>query len=199
MENQLAKLTNLFDSQIATLIERGTPEQIVELLANRRGSVISKASEMTFENGHVPFLPVIPLTYRSVYDLMPAVHHDGEVGYTNLDPTRIADKFERPGKPYYIYGVEDGESTRGMSPEAAQKVFRHRNRLPLTVAEAIALITHTDVLSQHSLWIVGSQYGSADWVLSVSLYRNQPKLEECYIDDSHPRYGSPFSVIMGKA
>mgnify|MGYP001572774056 CR=1 FL=1 len=58
-------LEKLFDSQIKTLKDRGCPEQIVEMLQNQKGSVIQKAGEMTFAEGNIPFVPIIPRTYLS--------------------------------------------------------------------------------------------------------------------------------------
>jgi len=149
-QDQSQSIEILFDSQITTLRDRGTPEQIVESLAKQRDQVISKASEMTFRDGHIPILPVIPLTCQSPDDLMSAVRHNGTVGYTRLNPTDIIDKVETPDKPYYIYDVEDGESTRGKDPEDIEDIFESELRLPLTVVEAIALAKHTDVLSRHN-------------------------------------------------
>ncbi len=184
-------LEKLFDNQIATLKDRGTPEQIVELLANQRSSVIGKASEMMFENGHVPFLPVIPRTYRSPYDLMSAVRHGDTVGYTNLNPTSITDKVEAPDEPYYIYDVEDGKSTKGKSSESAEKIFKSQKRSPLTATEVMALTTHADVLSRHNVWASGSRLVSADSVPHVWLSDGKPELDWDYADNSNSKWGSP--------
>jgi hypothetical protein len=183
-------LEKLFDGQIATLKDRGTPEQIVELLANQRSSVIDKASEMTFENGHVPFLPVIPLTYRGLYDLMSMVNNKGKAGYTYPNPTTNTDKVETPDEPYYIYDVEDGESTRSKSPESAEKAFKSQKRSPLTLAETMALTTHTDVLSRHYVWAAGSRCALADEVPNVCLYGDRPRLYWSYADISDSGWGS---------
>jgi hypothetical protein len=183
-------LEKLFNNQIATLKDRGTPEQIVELLANQRSSVIGKASEMTFKDGHVPFLPVIPRTYRSPYDLMSAVRNDDKVGYTYLNPTSITDKVEAPDEPYYIYDVEDGESTRGKSPESAENTFKSQKRSPLTAAEVMALTTHTYVLSRHNVCASSSRYDSAGSVPYVWVYDSRPELRWGYADGSGSEWGS---------
>lgn len=184
-------LEKLFDSQIATLKDRGMPEQIVEMLANQRSSVISKASEMTFVDGHIPFLPVIPRTYRSPYDLMSAVRYEDKAGFTYLKPTTITDKVETPDEPYYVYDVEDGESTRSKSPESAEKIFEKQSRFSPTAAEVIALTTHTDVLSSHNVWAPGSRYGSAGRVPNVCLDDGRPGLYWGYADGSGSEWGSP--------
>lgn len=186
-----AQYERLFDNQIATLKDRDTPAAIVELLAKQRGSVIGKASEMTFEDGRVPFLPVIPRSYRSPYDLMPMVRNGDRAGYNHLKPTEITDKIETPNEPYYIYDVEDGESTRGKSPESAQVSFESQSRSGLTVAEVIALTTHTGVLWGHNLFATGSLYDSADFVPRVWLSDGKPRLHWSYADRSVSDWGSP--------
>lgn len=184
-------LEKLFDAQIATLKDRGTPEQIVEILQNQKGSVLKKASEMTFGDGNIPFLPVIPRTFRSPYDLMAMVRNDGKVGYTYLNPTQISDVVDAPQEPYYIYDVEDGSSTRGKSPENAEKTFKQQKRSPLTAAEVMALTTHTDVLSKHYVWAPGSRCVSADGVPGVCLGGgDRPELDWGYVDGSGDHWGS---------
>ena len=160
-EAKRSDLEKLFDSQIATLKDRGVPEQIVEILQNQKGSVVKKASEMAIGDGNIAFLPVIPRSYRSPYDLMAMVRNGEKAGYTYLNPTQISDVVDAPQEPYYIYDVEDGSSTRGKSPEAAENILKQQKRSGLTAAEVMALTTHTDVLSKHYVWAPGSRYESA--------------------------------------
>ena len=184
-------LEKLFDSQIETLKDRGVPEQIVEILQNQKGAVVKKASEMAIGDGNIPFLPVIPRSFRSPYDLMAMVRNGSKVGYTYLNPTQISDVVDAPKEPYYIYDVEDGNSTRGKSPENAEKILKQENRFPLTAAEVTALTTHTDVLSRHYVWATGSRYESADEVPFVYLvYGDRPKLDWFRVDNSDDHWGS---------
>lgn len=199
-KNQLAQetkkakredLEKLFDSQIQTLKDRGCPEQIVETLQNQKGSVLQKASEKSFAEGNIPFIPVIPRTYRSPYDLMAMVRNGDKRGYTYLNPTAITDEFDTPKDPYYIYDVEDGEALKGKSPEKAIDIIKKQSRSPLTAAEVMALTTHTDALSRHYVDAIGSRYGRSGLVPSISLdFGDQPKLRWYRLDDSHVRWGS---------
>jgi len=184
-------LEKLFDSQIQILKDRGCPEQIVEMLQNQRSSVLQKASEMPFAEGNIPFIPVIPRTYRSPYDLMAMVRNNDEQGYTYLNPTAITDEFETPKDPYYIYDVEDGETTRGKSPEKAIDIIKNQSRSPLTAAEVMALTTHTNVLSRHYVWAAGSRFDGSDGVPDVYLdYGDRPRLGWLYLDFSNDLWGS---------
>lgn len=184
-------LEKLFDSQIETLKDRGVPEQIIEALQNQKGAVVKKASEIVIGDGNIPFLPVIPRSFRSHYDLIAMVRNGSKVGYTYLTTTKISDVVDAPQKPYYIYDVEDGEFTRGRSPEDAEKIIKRQKRSLLTVAEVTALATHTDVLSRHYVWAAGSRYESAVQVPLVSLDLGvRPKLGWYYVGYSHSHWGS---------
>ena len=175
-------LEQLFNTQIATLKDRGVPAQIVEMLHNQKGQVVKKASEMVIGDGNIAFLPVIPRSYRSPYDLMAMVKNGGKAGYTYLNPTQISDVVDAPSEPYYIYDVEDGNSTRGKSPEAAEKILKQQKRSPLTAAEVMALTTHIDVLSRHYVWAPGSRCESAVLVPFVYLDNgDRPRLSWIYV------------------
>lgn len=180
-------LEKLFDSQIATLKDRGVPEQIVEILQNQKGAVLKKANEMTFGDGNIPFLPVIPRSFRSPYDLMAMVRNDGKVGYTYLNPTQISDVVDAPQEPYYIYDVEDGESTRGKSPEDAEKILKSQKRSGLTVSEVAALCAHTDVLSKYPVvWATGSRCKGSDKMPYACLGPDdRPRLDWGYVHFSY--------------
>ena len=183
-------LEKFFDVQIATLKDRGVPEQIVEIFWNQKVAVLKKASGITFGKGNIPFLPVIPRIFRSPYDLMAMVRNGSRAGYTLLNPTAISDVVDAPNEPYYIYDVENGESMRGKSPEVAEKILKQQKRSPLTAAEAMALAVYTDVLLRHHVWAAGSRYGGSDRVPIVYLVDGRPGLDWYYADFSDDRWGS---------
>jgi len=177
-------LERLFDTQIATLNDRGVPPPIVETLQVQRDQVIVKAFEMSFENGRVPFLPVIPRTYLSIYSQMPMVRNGNEAGRTYLNPTTITDVVTAPKDPYYIYDVEDGEVMRDKTPKDAEKLIKKQGRLDLTEVEVISLGVHTDVLSKHHVKAVGSRCGSVR-VPILYLDGSWPKLDWSFLDYSY--------------
>ena len=113
------------------------------------------------------------------------------MGYAYLKPTAITDMVEIPDEPYYIFDVEDGESTKGMSPEKAEKTFKSQRRSALTAAEVMALATHTDVLSRHNLWASGSRCNAAVLVPSVWLNGDRPGFSWSCTDSSFSECGSP--------
>lgn len=185
-------LEELFDTQIATLEDRGVPAPIVRMLYNQRGQVITKASEMAFENGRVPFLPVIPRAYLSIYSQMPMVlNGKNMVGYTNLVPTTVTDTdmVDTPENPYYIYDIEDGELMRDKAPQDAEELIENQGRLGLTEVEVIALGVHTDVLSRHYVDAVGSLYDDCTGIY-LRLYVGLPELDHSSRNISDPMWGA---------
>lgn len=191
-QTKRSDLEKLFDSQIATLKNRGCPEAIVEMLQNQCGEVIAKASKMTFEKGRTPFLPVIPRVYLTIYSQMAMVRNGSKAGFTYLDPAEIADLVKTPSKPFYIFNVEDGTAMLGKAPEDAENLIKKQNgRRGLTEVEVIALCVHTNVLSRHYVDATGSRYGrSRDDVPGLYLYAGRPRLDWYYVDRAYPCYGA---------
>lgn len=189
-------LETLFDSQIATLKDRGTPKEIMEILENQKSRVLEKASSKVSSGvGNIRFLPVIPLTVRGPSDLMAMVRNGNQVGREYVDPTRIFDMpLNIPKEPYYIYDVEDGSATRGKSLQDAREILRQQSRSPLTVVEVIALATHTDVLSKHNVWALGSR-SDLSYVPYLWLYGGPELHRGCWLDyfsnPSFPKWSSP--------
>lgn len=184
-------LYKLFNSQIATLKDRGVPRQIIEALQDQKDTVVGKASKITIGEGNIPFLPVIKPAYLGYYGLMSLVRNGDKQGYCYLDPTAITDEVQTPDQVYYIYDVEDGESTRGKNPERAIDIFKKQSRLALTATEAINLCILTDVLSRHYVWAAGSRYASSVRMPSVYLdFSDQPRLFESLLNHSLGLWGS---------
>jgi hypothetical protein len=187
-------LEKLFDWQITILKNRGVPEQIIEALQSQKDMVVEEASEMTIGEGNIPFLPVIKSAYLGYYGLMSLVRNGDKQGNCYLNPTAITDEVQTPDQLYYIYDVEDGEATRGKSPEKAIEIFKKQSRFALTAAEVVNLCVITDVLPRHHVWASGSRYGRSDRVPLVSLDDDdQPELNWDYLnylDDSNVHRGS---------
>jgi len=171
-------LEKLFDGQVCILKHRDCPEQIIMLLRQQKSSVISKALKMNIENDHIPFIPVIPLAFRGLHDLVIMVRKNNKQGFTFLRSVSIVDKVKTLNELYYIYDVY---KHNGYSCEFTKRKVRKTNakylfseptqeqalltknenqfRLPLTAVEVIALCVHTDALSynRHQVWATGSR------------------------------------------
>jgi hypothetical protein len=182
-------LEKFFDSQIQTVKDRGCPEAIMSILQNQRSSVLQRAGEITLGEGHVPFLPVIPRTYLSIYAQMPMVRNGDKVGYTYLRPYDITDVVETPQDPYYIFDVEDGEAMLGKAPQDAEKAIKKQGRRGLTEVEVISLGIYTDVLTRHYVDAVGSRYESIRMPV-LWLSDDRPKLDWDYLGHADGRWGA---------
>jgi len=182
-------IRKLFDTQIRTLKDRGCPEPILDTLSRHRDEVVSKASEMKFAEGYVPFLPVISRSYLTIYSQMPMVRKGDKVGYTYLKPSDIIDLAEMPAEPYYIFDVEDGQAMRGIPPRDAEKQIKEWARRGLTEVEVIALGIHTDVLFRHYVDGVGSRCVS-DEVPSLWLSIGAPQLVSAHIEHGEGCWGA---------
>jgi hypothetical protein len=188
-------LEKLFDSQIETLKDRGVPEQIIEALQNQKSAVVKKASDLPAGRqgcdgeGNIPFFPVIKPAYLGYYGLMSMVRNGSKV---DLNLTAITDQVATPYGLYYIYDIEDGNSTCDKSPEATEKIFEQQKRSPLTAVEVVNLCVVTDVLSRHHVWATGSRYESAVKVPFVYLGGDgRSGLFWSGVNDSNSRWGSP--------
>ncbi len=150
-------LEELFDVQIQTLRLIRCPEEIIGTFQYKKSLVLQKTEEMGINgNGNVPFIPVIPRSYRTLYDLMAMIDVKAEI----LDPDDIIYIEKPPNIPYYIFDVDSrGEFTMGKSPEDAEKIIKKQGRLCHVPEEDIALCVHTDVLEHYSLFSVGSRHG----------------------------------------
>lgn len=193
-------LEKLFDSQIATLNNRDCPEAIVEMFQNRRGEIVARASEMIFGEGCVPFIPVIPRNYHTIYGQMPMVRWPAasrgegggrKKGYTLLDPTEIIDVVETRNLYYiyYISDVEDGTVMLGKTPRDAEMFNEKNGRSGLTDVEVISLCLHTNVLSRHYVDAIGSRCRSGG-VPSLCNSGGRPKLIESSLNSASNHRGA---------
>ena len=167
----------IFYEQIQTLGGVGTPPEIIEAFRIQRKKVVQRASEIPTKG--IPFIPVIPLAYRGIFDLMAMVIYHGNRGFTSLDPTLIIDITENkmPVRPYYIYDVVCGIYDIGSkNPKKAIDIIKKRKRFPLTVAEVIALAVHTDVSTKPIF--AGSSYGENDGMVCLFLNGSDPCLDQ---------------------
>jgi len=184
-----SELENLFDTQIATLKERGVPEQIVEMCQNQRSSVLAKASETAFKEGRIPFLPVIPRDFLSIYSQMVLVKIGGKTGVNYLKPSLVTNVVKTPDEPYYIFDIEDGEAMLDKAPKDAKKFIKKQGRRGLIEVEVISLCVHTNVLSRHFVDATGSRCRRGR-VPCLGLCGATPRLHAGDADYAYPFFGA---------
>lgn len=168
-KNELAKrngFRKLFREQIATLEERGCPENILKILRRKEWEVVEKASKMTMRDGNTPFVPVIKLECLGYHGLMSMVRNDEKSGRPEGDELAdISDDMETPRGLYYVYDVSmddektcNGKSRNNPKDSPPNHADDDMSRSTLTMAEMIALATHDASVFSGNLWALSSRY-----------------------------------------
>lgn len=162
---RLLRYVTLFNRQTDRLEARGCPLGIISLLQGQQSRVLSQVSIMDIPKGHIPFLPVIPIScLKKPSKLMSMIREGGREGLVDdtLNPDKIEDciKTKTPKNPYYIFDIDDGKRYTGKIPNVAKGFIEAENRSCLTLAEGIALCIHTGVQVDHSVLCMNSLYNS---------------------------------------
>jgi hypothetical protein len=182
-------LENLFRGQIRRLERKGVPEFIVKRFADSKKEVIAKAAEMFFPEKHIPFLPVIPKTYLTIYSQLPFVKYGDESGYTLVNPNNVTDAAGAFESPYYIFDVEDGSAMLGKTSIDSEIIIKEQGREALMDVELISLAAHSDVLLDHGIIALCSRFGSG--AVDMNLIYCQPILGWVSLSAADPRWGAP--------
>lgn len=163
------ELISLFDSRIATLKSLNTPEAIIREFTEQRAYTLQEAwcwhQEDLFAEGSIPFLPVIPLSHRGIYDLMAMISTDDRPGINVLNPLTLRDE-ENFGAPYYIFDVNCWRTEFSLNFEEASLSIQSAGRSTLNIEEVIALCVHkTFSTTLEKLLILFA--GSSIWGIDV--------------------------------
>ena len=162
-------LNELFDNQMETLKARGCLQSVIDVLVSKKNEVIAKATEIETQDGHIPFITVVPRTEVDVENLIKMVRNRDREGYNYLNQSDLSNVVDVPNGPYFIFDVEDGKVMLGKSPEKAETLVKKQKRSCLTVEEGISLCIQTKVLSEHYVDCTGSRYKHSDVVPGVCL------------------------------
>lgn len=139
------ELVSLFDSQIVTLKSLNTPEAIIREFTEQRAYTLQEAwrwhEENLFAEGSIPFLPVIPLSHRGIYDLMAMISTGDGPGINELNPLTLRDE-EDFGAPYYIFDVNCWRTEFSPNFWEASLSIKNAGRSTLNIEEVIALCVH---------------------------------------------------------
>jgi len=145
-------LENLFESQIKTLERLGCPKEIVDNFQRKKDKVLNEAFEMSIDEGHIPFLPVIPKSYMGLYALMPMVRKGEYAGFMTYNPNRLINTVKVSEDPYFALDVE----------------------------EVVSLGIFTEILSSHNVQALGSCYDCEGGLLVPTLvmhWNSRPLLD----------------------
>jgi Family of unknown function (DUF5701) len=184
-----------FDRQLETLVSKGYPalvgldesEFASSLEPLRRG--FDERSGTLVIRGRVPPEQAIGL-----------VELDGRPGFTTMDADDLGrfmptDSVELPGGwAYTIVDADPGHDLVNVTPEQALPTIIARGRSPLTIDEAIAVVTqHPQVLERDRFSVLGSRCGDRR-VPAIWVSERRPRLGWCYADAPHTWLGSASSA-----
>ncbi|MDD3581067.1 MAG: DUF5701 family protein [Desulfobacca sp.] len=110
----------------------------------------------------VPFLIVVPNNIVTLSYQLKSVRerrHDTQMEYiVKPEWFKNAKEVRTPDKPYLLIGVETGAAMLNIPPKKCVAAFHKEGRVPLTIDEGLALITHfPEVLESHWIDLPGSE------------------------------------------
>lgn len=197
-----------FDRQMRNLLDRPFPEAagidedsfvaLVEPL-RRRLHRLPEPSAAT----SLPFLIVISRDLVPTREVMEAVVDGrGRRGVVNMDPTE-PDAFKPKAgvevpieQAYLLADVDLGAEFLDVRPKDALPVIEGAGRLPLTIDEGVAVMTHFgDVLQTHNAFQLLASRQDSQRIPSIWRSYDQPRLGWCWDGAPHPWMGSASAAL----
>ena len=159
------KLQHLFDMYIRRLKDRMQFPSHIECLQTQYPVVIERACSLNLDFSRIPFLPIFPRNLFASPFAAAEMMDKGmrkrlgmNGGYTFVLPELVTDVVEVPEVPYFIFNIDDGDGTSGLSPNEAEESFIGSERRALTDMEIVALGMHSNTLSHANLYAAASCY-----------------------------------------
>jgi hypothetical protein len=162
-------LTELFTEQVNRIRERkfhvaaGLSERdfIDRLIMPLKELLVGCNTDLKLPENRLPILIVIPSMIVNLSYQLESIREN--IGDTQLKYIIKPEWFERakgvstPDKPYLLWDVETGEAMLNTAPKKCVEIFHQKGRLPLTIDEGLALVTHfPEVLTSHWIDLPGS-------------------------------------------
>jgi Family of unknown function (DUF5701) len=135
-----------FDRQVDALALTGLPARL-ELKEECFRALLEPLRDLlpppSAAGDGIPFVVVVPDAPAEL--LLPAVHTPDGEGWTALSSEELArfgprPELDVPSAPYLLLDVDAGGATLGLAPAEAERRIAATGRLPLTVAEGLALL-----------------------------------------------------------
>jgi hypothetical protein len=201
------KYSQLFDSQLQTLLQKGYPKaanlsdiEFSSLVVPLKEKIQQlQLFELDIEKGKLPFVIVISRDLIANERAMSLVEREGKQGITKLFPHTSADfpplsTVNLPKtKAYLLLNIDRGKASINVPPNEALREIVSQNRSPLTIDEGIAIVTqYPDFLIKNNCFSLlasrhtGDQRVPAIWINA----QKQPNLGWCWDGNPHTWLGS---------
>jgi hypothetical protein len=189
-----------FDRQVATLIDKGYPDltglgdaDFVDLLSPLRAAVAGL--RLPGGDGRIPFVLVVTGVPRE--QAFARVDLRGKTGFTTMEPDDLArfapvtDAEVPAAQAYVLADIDTGPDTLDVPPDDAMPKILAAGRLPLTLDEGIAVVTHNpDLLNSGNRFsMLGSRCGDKR-VTAIWVSQRRPRLGWCWAGAPHTWLGS---------
>jgi hypothetical protein len=192
-----------FDRQVATLVAKTYPDltgladdAFVALFSPLRAAVANLPPPG--RDDRIPFLLVITGLARE--QAFARVDLQGRNGFTTMEPddlvrfVPIADVEVPAATAYVLTDIDTGQDTLDVPPDDAMPTILAAGRLPLTLDEGIAVVTHyPDLLTSGNRFsMLGSRCGDRR-VTAIWVSQRRPRLGWCWAGAPHTWLGSASS------
>lgn len=196
-----------FDRQVRTLItkEYHTHAQLdeatfIDMLMPLKEKLSSEVLiPFNLEQGTLPFVIVIKKNLVRTDHMMSLVMREGKEGISKLYP-HFADEFETIREvtlpedlAYLLLNVDRGKDTINLSPQEGFIHIQQEDRLPLTIEEGIAVVTHFPefLIKNNCFYLLGSRKPESKSVPAIWINsKKHPNLGWCWFGNPHTWLGT---------
>jgi hypothetical protein len=202
-----AQLHQEFDRQVANLLQKGYPQiaNITNLeFLNYISPLKERLNDVTLyekdlDNGTLPFVIVIKNELIDSEKTMYLVEKDSKKGVTRLRQHtsknfKTLEEISTPeGMAYLLLEIDRGKENRNLPPKVALNQIKSDKRLPLTIDEGIAIITHFPefLIKNNCFSLLASRTGTDQRVPAIWINsKKEPNLGWCWDGNPHTWLGS---------
>lgn len=195
-----------FNQQLENLLQKGYPdasgmsrEQFVNLVKPLEKKIVSSSFDTDFDKGTLPFVIVITGELINTEFAMSHTSKDGKPGIVKLYPHEPKDFNPIEGvsipkqNAYLILNIDRGKQNINLPPDEAFDLIRKDRRLPLTIDEGVAIITHYPefLMKNNCFSLLASRHQGDKRVPAIWINaKKQPNLGWCWDGNPHTWLGS---------
>jgi len=169
-----ASLNDLFDQQVETLRKNGLPDYVISEFRYLRKDTVETASRMRFQEGSLPFVPVVPRSYFGIYGLARFMRGDAAIEKIGIETKMFKDLDDSGNNHlYYIFDIASSDETLHLAPQQGREIIKKQGRFGLSLAEAYGYATHSNIISKQGIYAIESLCG-----VDISLYEEGKQADE---------------------